>query len=169
MSCRFSKDCVYYATYRYKSNQRQHKLLVESYCEGTLAPKCRRIIYEEEFGRVPPEDLVPNGYIAGTNKKQKLKNTRLFKRFKVTNAACLLQVLGTPKTFSAWINDISKGGVQFESEIKLEDLGVGQEDYLRVIGHSVESLPFPLISDIVKPVWQGQQVVGCSFVNHSNI
>lgn len=169
MNCRFSKNCVYYATSRYKTNQRQHKLLVESYCEGTLSPKCRRIIYETEFGIEPPEDLAPNGYIAGTHKKQKLKNTRKFERYKVTDGTCLLQVLGTQKTFRAWINDISKGGMQFESSINLEDLDFGMDNCLKVIGHSVESLPFPLVSEIVKPVWQGQQVVGCCFVAQSSI
>lgn len=169
MICRFSKNCAYYATYRYKTDQNQHELLVDSYCKGSLSTKCRRIVYEIDFGIEPPDDLAPNGYVVGTQIKHKVASTRRFERYPVTEGACLLQVLGTQKTFSAWINDISKGGMQLESSISLEDVGLGRDNYLKVIGHSAETLPFPLVSEVVKTVWLGRQVVGCSFVDHSYI
>ena len=93
MSCEHSKDCSYYRTYRYKSSDRQSRLLVESYCEGTLHTLCRRLQCSIDYCREAPEDLAPNGYRVGTHKKMKADRTRKFERYKIKDGACMLQIL----------------------------------------------------------------------------
>ena len=164
MSCERSKDCDYYRTHLYKSIGRQTRLLVDSYCEGTLYPRCRRKQYETEFCKDAPENLAPNGYLVGTHKKLKTESTRKFKRYKIKNGACLLQVLGTKKTFSAWIVDISEGGLRLELNVHPKELDICSENSrLKVLGYSVDAIPFPLTKEVVKPVWQNDQAMGCSF------
>ena len=166
MSCEHSKDCVYYRTHLYKPIGRQTRLLVDSYCEGTLHPRCRRLQYKTEFCKEAPEDLAPNGYLVGTHKKLKTESTRKFERHKIKNGACMLQVLGTKKTFSAWIVDISEGGVRLELNIHPKELDLcSEKSLLKVLGYSVDAIPFPLTKEVVKPVWQNDQVMGCSFVS----
>lgn len=166
MSCEHSNDCSYYRTYRYKSNDRQSRLLVESYCEGTLHTLCRRLQCSTDFCREAPEDLAPNGYLIGTHRKMKTDNTRKFERYNIKNGACMLQILGTKKTFSAWIVDISEGGVKLELSMHPKELDLCSEESLfKVLGYSVDAIPFPLTNEVVKPVWQNDQVMGCSFVS----
>ena len=164
MSCEHSKDCSYYRTYRYKSSDRQSRLLVESYCEGNLHTLCRRLKCNTDFCREAPEDLAPNGYLVGTHKKMKTDSTRKSERYKINDGACMLQVLGTKKTFSAWIVDISEGGVRLDLNIHPEELGISpKKGLLKILGYSVDAIPFPLTKEIVKPVWQNDQVMGCTF------
>ena len=166
MSCERSKDCIYYRTHPYKTSSRQSRFLVDSYCEGTLHPRCRRLQYKTEFCKEAPEDLAPNGYLVGTHTKIKTESTRKFERFKIKDGACMLQVLGTKKTFSAWIVDISEGGVRLELNIHPKELDLcSEKSLLKVLGYSVEAIPFPLTKEVVKPVWQKDQVMGCSFVS----
>ena len=166
MSCEHSNDCSYYRTYRYKSSDRQSRLLVESYCEGTLHTLCRRLQCSIDFCREAPEDLAPNGYRVGTHKKMSTDKTRKFERYKIKNGACMLQMLGTKKTFSAWIIDISEGGVRLELNIHPKELDLcSEKSLLKVLGYSVDAIPFPLTKEVVKPVWQNDQIMGCSFVS----
>ena len=110
MVCKHSERCIYYSLYGGKPCSRQHRLLVESYCEGQLQSRCRRVQYEEEYCKEAPEELAPNGYLAGTHKKLKTENTRKHKRYNVKNGICLLQTPDSKKTFSAEVIDLSKGG-----------------------------------------------------------
>lgn len=165
MLCNNAENCTYYRTHRYKTTSKQYLLLVESYCEGSLQSMCQRIRYENEFDKEAPAHLAPNGYVIGTHKKIKTENTRQFARHKVENGTCLLQVMNTPKTFSALVNDISEGGMQLELSISPQDLNIcSEKNLLKVLGHSIEESPLPLSSEVLKLVWQNQQVVGCSFV-----
>ncbi len=165
MFCENSENCTYYRTYRYKPNFLQHRLIVENYCEGSLKSTCRRQQYEVEYCKRPPEELAPNGYLVGTNKKLKIKNTRKFERYKIKNCACLLQVLGTKKTFSAWIIDISEEGVRLDLNVHLDKVDISSKtSSLKILGYSIDAIPFPLTKEIVKPVWQNDQEMGCSFV-----
>ena len=92
--------------------------------------------------------------------------TRKFERYKIKNGACMLQMLGTKKTFSAWIVDISEGGLRLELNIHPKELDICSEmSLLKVLGYSVDAIPFPLTKEVVKPVWQNDQVMGCSFVS----
>ena len=164
MSCEHFKDCVYYRTHQYNSSEKQSRLLVESYCEGTLHTRCRRLKYKTEFCKEAPEDLAPNGYLVGTHKKLKTDNTRRFKRYKIKNGACMLQVLDTPKKFNAEIIDISEGGVRLELNVHPEELNIcSEKDLLKILGYSLENIPFPLTKEVVKMVWQNNRVIGCSF------
>jgi hypothetical protein len=127
---------------------------------------CRRLQYEAEFCDEPPEDLAPNGYLVGTHKKLKIKNARKFKRHKVKKGMCLLQVLDTPKTFSAWVIDVSEGGMRLEVSIDPKELAIEpEENSLKILGHFIEDIPFSLTKEIVRLVWQNDREIGCSFVN----
>jgi len=164
MCCKHSIDCVYYRTHQYKSSDKQFRLLVDSYCEGTLHPRCRRLRYKAEFCKEAPDELAPNGYLAGTHKKLKTDNTRKFERYKIKNGTCMIQVLDTPKKFSAVILDISEGGMRLELNVHPEDLNIcSEKDLLKILGYPFESLPFSLTKEVVKPVWQNNRVLGCSF------
>ncbi len=170
MNCKNSDNCTYYKTYRYKSSFRQYQLLVESYCEGSLHARCRRLQYEAEFSDEAPEDLAPNGYLVGTHKKLEIKNTRKFKRHKVKDGMCLLQVLDTPETFSASVVDVCEGGMQLELNVNIEKLDVcPKTNGLKILGYSIKDIPFPITQDILKVVWQKNQAVGCSFVATSQL
>lgn len=165
MSCERSKDCVYYRTHPYKSSSRQSRFLVDNYCEGTLHPRCRRLQYKTEFCKEAPEDLAPNGYLVGTHTKLKTESTRKFERYKIKAGACMLQVLGTKKTFSAWIVDISEGGVRLELNIHPKELNICPENsFLKILGYPVDAIPFSLTKEVVKPIWQNNHAMGCSFV-----
>jgi hypothetical protein len=138
---------------------------VDSYCEGSLHPRCRRFQYKTEFCKEAPEGLAPNGYLDGTHKKLKTSNTRKFQRHTIKNGACMLQVLGTKKTFSAWIVDISEGGVRLDLRLPPKELDISPKNsLLKILGYSVDAVPFPLTREIVKPVWQNKHVIGCAFV-----
>lgn len=164
MLCKHSDNCSYYRTFRYQQNSKQYQLLVESYCEGTLRASCHRLKYVDEFGTEPPAELAPNGYLAGTHKKLRIENTRKHKRYKVKNGVCLLQVLGSPKTFSAWVVDISEGGMQLELNVAPQDLDISpKSSKLKILGYSIDEVPFPLTKDILNMVWQKNQAFGCAF------
>ena len=78
----------------------------------------------------------------------------------------MLQVIGTENTFSAWVVDISEGGVRLELDIHPKELDLcSEKSLLKVLGYSVGAIPFPLTKEVVKPVWQNDQVMGCSFVS----
>ena len=165
MSCENSEHCSYYRTLRFKNNSGQHQFLSKRYCEGPLYQNCRRLQYEILYDKQPPDDLAPNGYLIGTNQKLCIENTRKYERHKVKNCVCLLQVVNTAKTFSAWLVDLSEGGVQLEINANPVDLDICPEtNLLRILGYSAESLPVPLDKDTLKPVWQNHQVFGCTFV-----
>lgn len=165
MPCEYSDNCIFYRTYRYKSDSKKVSMLAESYCEGNLQAMCRRKAYQKEFGKEPPPGLAPNGYLIGTHQKLRMENTRKFKRHKIQNGACMLQVLGTQKAFSAWIVDISEGGVRLDLSISPEELDISPGgSLLRILGYSVASIPFAITKEVVKPVWQSHRVMGCSFV-----
>jgi len=164
MHCKNSDNCTYYSTHRYKSSSKQYQLLVKSYCEGSLHSRCRRLEYEAEFCVEPPEDLAPNGYLVGTHKKLEVKNSRKFKRHKVKNGICLLQVLDTPRTFSAWVVDVCEGGMQLKLNANVEELDVcPKTSSLKILGHSIKDAPFPITQDVLNVVWLNKQAVGCSF------
>lgn len=96
----------------------------------------------------------------------KTDNTRKSERYNIKNGACMLQILGTKKTFSAWIVDISEGGVKLDLSMHPKELDLCSEKSLfKVLGYSVDAIPFPLTKEVVKPVWQNDQVMGCSFVS----
>lgn len=165
MTCKHSENCSYYRTYRFKTSSRQHQFLAESYCEGNLHQNCRRMQYEVEYRKEPPEDLAPNGYLIGTHKKLRIENTRIHERHKVNNCVCLLQVVSTERTFSAWMVDISEGGVQLEINANPEDLNIcTKTNQLKILGISTEKLPVPLTNETLKVAWQNNQVFGCEFI-----
>lgn len=164
MSCEHSKDCVYYRTHRYKSSVRQFRLLVDNYCEGTLQTRCQRLRYRDEFCEEAPDELAPNGYHVGTKKKLKTDNARKFERYKIIDGACMLQILDTPKMFSAGIIDISEGGMRLELNVHPKELkNCLEKSLLKVLNYSLENLPFPFTKEIIKIVWQNNRVIGCSF------
>ena len=164
MLCKSSDNCAFYRTHRYKSNSKQYRLLTESYCEGDLQPRCRRALYEAEFSKKAPEELAPNGYLAGTNKKLRTENTRKFKRHTVKDSICLLQTLDTARTFSAWVVDVSEGGMQLQLNVNPNELKIGPEKtQLKILGCSAEDFPIPITRDVIKMVWQNDQFLGCCF------
>jgi len=164
MICDYSENCIYYRTHRYKADSKQRRLLVESYCEGSLQPRCRRLQYETEFCKGAPEELAPNGYLVGTHKKLKTDNTRKFKRHEIKSGTCMLQVLDTPKKFSAEVLDISEGGLRLKLSVLPEELNICKEkSLLKILGYSFEYTPCPLTKEVVKMVWHNNQVIGCSF------
>lgn len=166
MSCEYSKDCVYYRTYQYESSSKQFRLLVDSYCEGTLHSRCRRVQYKAEFCKEAPDDLAPNGYLVGTHKKLITENIRNFERYKIKNGNCMLQMLDTEKMFTAEIVDISVGGMQLELNVHPEELNVcSKKGLLKILSYSLEALPFPLTKEVIKMVWQNNRVIGCSFAD----
>ncbi len=169
MLCEHSKNCIYYRTYRYKPDSKQYRLLVESYCEGNLQPRCRRLQYEAEYCKEVPEELAPNGYLAGTHKKLKTDNTRKFERHRIKGGACMLQVLDTKKTFTAGVIDISEGGMCLELYADPEELDLcSNESVLKILGHTMEDAPLPLDKEVIKTVWRNNKVVGCAFVDASH-
>ena len=166
MYCDNSDNCTYYHTYRYKSSSRQYQLLVESYCEGSLHARCRRLEYEAEFNKVAPEELAPNGYHVGTHKKLRVGNTRKFKRHTVNDCICLLQSLDTTKTFSAWVVDVSEGGMQLELNVAPDELKLSPEKtQLKILGYTAEDIPVPITKEFIKMVWQNKQFLGCCFAD----
>ena len=165
MSCQHSDNCAYYRTYRYKPDSRQYQLLIDSYCEGSLQQNCRRLEYETAYSKKAPESLAPNGYLIGTHKKIPVENTRKHKRHQVKNCVCLLQVVGTKRTFSAWMVDISEGGVQLELNANPEDLEIcTKSSQLRILGYSTTELPVSLKKDTLNMAWQNNRLLGCYFV-----
>lgn len=166
MLCEYSANCIYYKTYRDKPNAKQFYLLIESYCEGRLQSMCRRLRYEAEFCKEPPNELAPNGYVGGTHKKLRTDNIRKFERYKINNGSCMLQVLNTRKTFSAGIIDISEGGMRLELSVHPDELNVcSEKSLLKVLGHNLEESPVPMTKDVVKMVWQNNRIIGCSFAD----
>jgi len=164
MHCKHSDRCIYYRTYRYKTSSKQYQLLVESYCEGNLHSRCRRLHYEAEFCKEAPEKLAPNGYLVGTHKKLKTDNTRKFERHRIKDGTCMLQVLDTNKAFTAGILDISEGGMRLELNVLPKELNFCKEkSLLKILGYSLEDSPFPLTKELVKMVWHNNRVIGCSF------
>lgn len=164
MSCEHSKSCIYYRTHKYKSSGRQFRLLVDSYCEGTLQPRCKRLRYKAEFCKEAPDELAPNGYLVGTHKKLKTDNTRKFRRYKIKDGACILQVIDTKKTFTAGIIDISEGGIRLERNVQPKELDIcSEKSLLKILGYSLEVIPFPLTKEVVKMVWLNNRAIGCSF------
>ena len=164
MLCEHSENCIYYRTHRYKADSKQRRLLVESYCEGSLQPRCRRLQYETEFCKGAPEELAPNGYLVGTHKKLKTDNTRKFERHRIKDGTCMLQVLDTKKAFIAGILDISEGGMRLELNVLPKELNLCEEkSLLKILGYSLEDSPFPLTKELVKMVWHNSRVIGCSF------
>jgi hypothetical protein len=139
-------------------------LLVDSYCEGTLHPRCRRLRHKAEFCKEAPDELAPNGYLVGTHIKLKTDNTRKFERYKIKSGTCLLQVLDTQKSFAAGILDISEGGMRLELNAHPKELNICPEkSHLKILGYSLEDIPFPLTKEVLKMVWQNKRVIGCSF------
>lgn len=166
MYCDNSDNCTYYNTYRYKSSSRQYQLLVESYCEGSLHARCRRLEYEAEFNKVAPEELAPNGYHVGTHKKLRVGNTRKFKRHTVKDGICLLQTLDTARTFSALVVDVSEGGMQLELNIDPDELKLCPErNQLKILGYTAKYIPVPITKEVIKMVWQNKQFLGCCFAD----
>jgi hypothetical protein len=164
MVCTHSENCSYFKTYRLKPS-RQHRLLVESYCEGQLQSKCRRVQYEGEYSKEAPEDLAPNGYLVGTHIKLRIEDTRKHKRYNVINSTCLLQIPASNKTFSAEVIDLSEGGLKLAVKINPQELPVEPEPgVLKIIGHTMDDSPLPLTKEFIKMVWRNNQVIGCSFV-----
>lgn len=165
MNCKNSENCSYYSTYS-ESDSKQHRLLIESYCKGDLLKQmCRRQEYESVYSKEAPESLAPNGYLIDKHKKIRIEDSREHKRHKVSNCVCLLQVVNTARTFSAWMVDISKGGVQFELNARPEDLEINTKTtQLKILGCSSKDLPVPLTKDTVIPAWQNDRVFGCSFI-----
>ena len=128
-------------------------------------PQCQRKIrqFTKDFDRVDVR-VCP---ACGTSVKA---IARKFNRYKVKNAVCLLQVQDTPKTFSACVVDICEGGMQLELNINVDELGVcPPASSLKILGHSIKGIPFPLTQDTLNIVWQNKQAVGCSFVDPSQI
>ena len=165
MLCDKSENCIYYRTYRYKATARQYLLLVESYCEGGLQPRCQRIRYEDEFEQKAPEELAPNGYMVGSHKKLKINNTRKFKRYKIQNGTCTLKALDTKKTFSAGIVDVSEGGLRLELKEHPNELEIStKKTLLKILDYSIEENPLSFPKEIIKMVWQKNHIIGCSFV-----
>lgn len=166
MNCKYSDNCTYYKTNRYKSNSKQHQLLVESYCEGDLQPICRRVQYEAEFSKLASEELAPNGYLVGTHKKPRVENTRKFKRHTVNDGICLLQTLDTARTFSALVVDVSEGGIQLELNVDPDELKLCPEKkQLKILGYTAKDIPVPITKEIIKIVWQNKQFLGCCFAD----
>lgn len=165
MNCKNSENCSYYSTYS-ESDSKQHRLLIESYCKGDLLKQmCRRQEYESVYSKEAPETLAPNGYLIDTHKKIRLEDSREHKRHKVSNCVCLLQVVNTARTFSAWMVDISEGGVQLEINANPEDLNIcTKTNQLKILGISTEKLPVPLTNETLKVAWQNNQVFGCEFI-----
>lgn len=165
MLCNHSEICIYYRTYRYKrTSSKQFQLLIESYCEGVLQAKCRRLQYENEFCKEAPTDLAPNGYIIGSHKKLRIENTRKHKRYEVKNGLCLLQVPDTKKTFSAWVIDESLGGLKIAMKMAPKELDIISEPgVLKILEYTVDGAPRLLTKELIKMVWQNNQVIGCSF------
>ena len=126
-------------------------------------PQCQRKIrqFTKDLGQVDAR-VCPG---CGTSVKA---NTRKFKRHKVKNGVCLLQVLDTPKTFSAWVVDICEGGMQLELNTNVEELGVcPKTNSLKILSHSIKDIPFSITQDTLNVVWQNTKAVGCSFVASS--
>jgi len=165
MICKHSKTCSYFNTYSV-TDSKQHRLLVDSYCKGDLLKQmCRRQEYEAVYSKAAPENLAPNGYLVGTHKKIRIANTRKHERYKVNDCVCLLQVVNTARTFSAWMVDISRGGIQLELNANLEDLEICTKvNQLKILGCSAEKLPVPLEKDTLKLAWQNNRLLGCAFV-----
>jgi len=76
----------------------------------------------------------------------------------------MLQVLDTPKKFSAEVLDISEGGMRLKLSALPEELNICKEkSLLKILGYSFELAPCPLTKEVVKMVWQNNRVIGCSF------
>lgn len=166
MRCKHSDNCTYYKTNKYKASSKQHQLLIESYCEGELQPKCRRMQHEAEFNKKAPEGLAPNGYLVGTHKKLRVENTRKFKRHTVKDSLCLLQALDSARTFSAWVVDVSEGGMRLELNIDPNELKICPgKTQIKILGYSAEDIPIPITKDVIKMVWQNKQFLGCCFAD----
>ena len=165
MLCSRSEDCSYYRTHR-DTDSKQHRLLIESYCEGDLLKqKCRRQEYESVYAREAPESLAPNGYLVGTHKKIRIEDSRKHERYKLKNCICLLQIVDTARTFSAWMVDVSEGGVKLELNVNLDDLELCTEtNHLKILGYSTGQLPVPIQQDTLKMAWQADRLLGCAFV-----
>ena len=145
-------------------HEKQNQVLVNSYCEGPLQIRCRRLQYKADFCKEAPDDLAPNGYLVGTHKKLKTDNTRRFERHLIKNGLCMLQVLDTPKKFSAGILDISEGGMRLALNVHPKELNIcSEKSHLKILGYSIGDIPFPLTKEVVKMVWHDNQVIGCSF------
>ena len=165
MSCQHSNNCTYYRTYRYKPDSRQYKLLVDSYCEGRLQQNCRRLEYQSVYSKEAPESLAPNGYLIGTHNKIRIEDTRKHKRYQVKDCVCLLQVVDSKRTFSAWMIDISEGGLRLELNIDPEDLELcTKSNHLKILGCSKEKRPVSPNKDTLKMAWQNKRLLGCYFV-----
>jgi hypothetical protein len=165
MICKSSENCSYYNTYS-QADSRQHRLLIESYCKGDLLKqKCRRQEYELIYSRKAPDALAPNGYLVGTHKKIRIEDSRKHKRHMVKDCVCLLQIVDTKRTFSAWMVDISEGGVQLELNANPEDLEIStKSNQLRILGYSTTELPVSPTKDTLKMAWQNNRLLGCYFV-----
>ena len=165
MVCKNSEHCTYYSFYGDKPCSRQHLLLVESYCKGQLHSRCRRIQYEEEYCKEAPEELAPNGYLAGTHKKLRVENTRKHKRYNVKAGICLLQTYDSKKTFSAEVIDFSEGGLKLAVKIDPQELtGEPEPGVIKILGHTIENNSLLLTKEFIKMVWQKNQIICCSFV-----
>ncbi len=166
MTCKLSENCTYYNIYRHKTTSRQYSLLVESYCEGQLQLMCRRKQYEEEFSKLAPDDLAPNGYLIGTHRKLKIENTRKHKRHAVKEGTCLLQEPSSKSTFSAEVIDISRGGLRLVTKVDTHVLESDSETtILKILGHTIDESPIPLTKELIKVVWKNDQIFGCAFVS----
>lgn len=165
MVCKHSEHCTYYSLYGDEPCSKQHRLLVESYCEGQLQSRCRRVLYEEEYCKEAPEELAPNGYLTGTHKKLRIENTRKYKRYNVKNGSCLLQTPDSKKTFSAEVLDLSEGGLKLLVTIDPKELAVETEPtVMKILGYTIEDNSLLHSKAFIKMVWQSNQVIGCSFL-----
>jgi hypothetical protein len=165
MACENTERCSYFSLYGDKSCSRQHRLLVEGYCEGQLHSRCRRVKFEEVYLKEAPEELAPNGYLTGTHKKLRIENTRKHKRYNVKDGTCLLQTPNNKKTFSAEVIDLSEGGLKLALKIDPQEI-IDEPDsgVMRILGHTIEDNSLLISKEFIKMVWQNNQIIGCSFL-----
>lgn len=165
MICTNSDNCTFYRKYS-EMDSRQHRLLIESYCNGDILKQmCRRQKYKAVYSKEAPDALAPNGYLVDTHRKIRIEDTRKHKRHKVIDCVCLFQVVETERTFSGWIVDISDGGVQLEITTNIEELDLcTKTSQIKILGYSAENIPVSLSKENLKMVWQNQQVLGCEFI-----
>jgi len=65
MRCHKFESCAFFNACKNDLSMRQYTLLVDSYCDGQLQSKCRRMKWQREQLEPPPLNLCPNGYLVG--------------------------------------------------------------------------------------------------------
>jgi len=69
MRCEKFSSCSFYKINFNRMSDREHDLLISSYCEGALRERCKRLKHWLERGSAPPVDMNPLGYQVATLKK----------------------------------------------------------------------------------------------------